>query len=62
MDDVRIYNKVLSPCEIGQLYTLGTANVAHSNTDALSNGLIGYWTFDGSATNWATARRRHLRQ
>lgn len=35
-----------------QLYHLGTANVAHSNTVALSNGLVGYWTMDGPSIDW----------
>ncbi len=52
IDDVRIYNRALSPTEVKQLYNLGTANAAHSNTVALSNGLVGYWTFDGPAMDW----------
>jgi len=57
IDDVRIYNRALSAAEVAQLYTLGTANVAHSASGPnapLSNGLVGYWTLDGSATNWRT--------
>jgi len=53
LDDVRIYNRALSATEIKQLYTLGTANVAHSNT-IISNGLVGYWTFDGGSIDWHT--------
>ena len=34
IDDVRIYNRALSAAEVKQLYNLGTANVAHSNTGA----------------------------
>jgi hypothetical protein len=33
---------------------LGKANIGHSNTIAVSNGLVGYWPFDGKQTNWAT--------
>jgi hypothetical protein len=33
---------------------LGTANLAHSNTVAISNGLVGYWPLDGAVTNWNT--------
>ncbi len=54
IDDVRIYNRVLKADEIAQLYKLGTANAGHSNTTAVSNGLVGYWTFDGGVTNWTT--------
>jgi len=30
------------------------AHIAHSNTVALSNGLVGYWTFDGPTLHWGT--------
>ena len=56
LDDVRIYNRALSPSEVQALYHLGAANVAHSNTTALSSGLVGYWTFDGGATHWDTGK------
>jgi hypothetical protein len=56
LDDVRIYNRALSAQEVGQLYAQGLANVAHSNTVTLSSGLVGYWTLDGSKTNWATGK------
>jgi hypothetical protein len=56
MDDVRIYNRALSPTEVQALYNIGVANVAHSNTTALSSGLVGYWTFDGGATHWNTGK------
>jgi Concanavalin A-like lectin/glucanases superfamily len=52
IDDVRVYNRALSYQEIQQLYHLGAGNIAHSNTVALSSGLIGYWTLHGSKTNW----------
>ncbi len=51
IDDARIYNRALSPTEVKQLYNLGTANIAHSNT-VISNGLVGYWTFDGPSMDW----------
>jgi hypothetical protein len=54
IDDVRIYNRALSAQEVAQLYKLGGANVAHSNTVTLQSGLVGYWTFDGKQTNSTT--------
>lgn len=51
IDDARIYNRVLTAGEIAQLYKLGTANAAHSNV-GISDGLIGYWTMDGSSIDW----------
>ena len=59
IDDVRIYNRALSATEVKQLYNLGTANVVHSNA-MISNGLVGYWTFDGAATNCTTGVTRDL--
>ena len=56
IDDVRIYNRALSAQEVQALYHLGAANVAHSNTTALSSGLVGYWTFDGGTTHWNTGK------
>jgi hypothetical protein len=56
IDDGRIYNRVLNVQEVQQLYALGSTNVAHSNTVTLTSGLVGYWTLDGSKTNWATGQ------
>ena len=50
-DDVRIYNRALSAQEVQQLYHQGAANIAHSNV-GISNGLVGYWTFDGGSIDW----------
>jgi len=53
IDDVRIYNRALSPQEIQQLYAQGGGVTAdHSSTVSLSSGLVGYWPFDGNALNW----------
>jgi hypothetical protein len=54
LDDVRIYNRALSANEVKQLYALGSANIAHSNTVTLSTGLVGYWPLDGEDINWKT--------
>jgi hypothetical protein len=56
VDDVRIYNRVLSASEITQLYSVGAQTkqstsmpiIATSTCSyGLSCGLVGYWTFDG---------------
>jgi Concanavalin A-like lectin/glucanases superfamily len=41
---------------VQQLYKSGVANAAHSNIGgpALSNGIVGYWTFDGPSLHWTT--------
>ncbi|MDE1924617.1 MAG: LamG domain-containing protein [Patescibacteria group bacterium] len=54
LDDVHVYNRTLSAQEVAQLYSLGQANVAHSNTTALSSGLLLYWPLDGNTLNWTT--------
>ena len=54
IDDVRIYNRALSAQEVQQLYALGSANIAHSNTVTLQTGLVGYWPLDGGTTSWKT--------
>ena len=63
IDDVRVYNRNLTAAEVKQLYKSGTANAGHSNSDpqnGLNRGLVGYWTFDGSATNWATGKTQDI--
>ncbi len=63
LDDVRVYNRALSAGEVQQLYNIGSAS--HINvppalgqttncSSGLSCGLVGWWTFDGKNTNWAT--------
>ena len=50
LDDVRIYNRALSQAEITALYNRGAAtktNKTISTNSALTNGLVGHWTFDG---------------
>src|SRR3989344_3197011 len=49
IDDVRVYNRVLSADEIKRLYKIGaTLKINTSiNNDSLQKGLVGYWSFDG---------------
>ena len=59
IDDVRIYNRVLSATEIANLYksAVTKTNVTPTGsqtTSNLLNGLVGYWTMDGKDTNWLT--------
>jgi hypothetical protein len=54
IDDVRIYNRALSTQEVALLYALGQVKVAHSDTVAVQNGLVGYWPLDGNTTSWKT--------
>jgi len=50
IDDVRIYNRVLSAGEISRLYDLGQTTHINKTLDSnpdLNSGLVGHWTFDG---------------
>lgn len=52
IDDVRIYNRVLSISEIKQLYNQGGAKLnsqpVNAGGDTLKSGLVGWWSFDGA--------------
>jgi hypothetical protein len=53
IDDIRIYNRVLSTAEIQQLYNahqtkINTSSVNLQAGTSLVNGLVGLWTFDGA--------------
>jgi hypothetical protein len=48
IDEVRIYNRALSADEVRRLANFGRARVSKSPKDRLTNGLVGYWTFDGN--------------
>ncbi len=52
MDDIRIYNRVLSTQEVKKLYNAGQAKQGVS-TKKRELGLAGYWTFDNKDINWA---------
>ncbi len=48
IDDVRVYNRVLSATEVKQLYNQGAASkLSATPKDPLKSGLVGWWTFDG---------------
>jgi Concanavalin A-like lectin/glucanases superfamily len=59
LDDVRIYNRALSATEVKQLYSSGAVTIGHSNA-LISNGLVGYWTFDGGSIDWRTNTVRDM--
>jgi hypothetical protein len=54
IDDVRIYNRVLSADEIKELYNQAASTYNASQQNQLTTGLVGYWSFDGKDINWAT--------
>ena len=55
LDEVRIYNRILSAAEITKLYQSAQSKFNSSQTKQLTNGLVGYWTFDGKDTSWTSA-------
>jgi len=55
IDDVRIYNRILSASEIAALYTMGTATVNASTNALNASGLVGQWSFDGKQTVWTSS-------
>ena len=54
IDDVRLYNRVLSPEEVRRVYGLGATtkiNVPIASNPDLQNGLVAHWTFDQPQMN-----------
>ncbi len=54
IDDFHFYSQALSRDEIIQLNKLNISRIAVSSNDAVSNGLVGYWTFDGKDIQWTS--------
>ena len=56
IDEVRIYDRALSATEIYNLYKGSKATVVNkTNKTKITNGLVGYWTFDGKDLYGTTA-------
>jgi hypothetical protein len=58
MDEVRVYNRAISADEVGQLYRTGEEKLQTSQTDKMTNGLVGMWSFDGADISGTTAYDR----
>ena len=49
IDEVRIYDRVLTPDEVKRLHKMGsTFTINKTRLDTMREGLVGHWTFDGS--------------
>lgn len=54
IDEVRVYNRALSATEVASLYKTGAARIGGNETTRLTEGLIGYWPFNGKDVNWTS--------
>jgi len=55
LDEVRIYNRVLTPAEVTRLYNLTRPTLNSSQNNRLTNGLVGMWSFNGPDLTGAKA-------
>lgn len=55
LDDIRFYSTALSSTQVADLYQSSGAKETDnaSHRDVLTNGLVGYWTFDGRDIKWS---------
>ncbi len=58
IDDVRLYNRVLSATEIANLYKQNETKLNSSQNSKLTNGLVGLWSFNGTDISGTTAYDR----
>ena len=57
IDDIRFYSDALTATQVADLYRAsGAKEISNANhREALTNGLVGYWTFDGRDVKWSDA-------
>lgn len=56
IDEVRMYNRVLSPEEVRFLASQRVPTIGSSAAAGQTSGLVGHWTMDGSRINWSTGQ------
>ena len=54
IDNVHLYSRVLSPTEIRALYQQNKTLINAPQKDQLTNGLVGYWSFNAPDMHWPT--------
>lgn len=54
LDEMRVYNRSLSLAEVTTLYRQGQALVGGNETTRLTDGLVGYWPFNGKDVSWTS--------
>lgn len=55
LDDMRIYSRALSAPEVLGLYKSSSVTFLGGEKLKLTNGLVGYWPFNGGDVNWTSA-------
>ncbi|HDI52337.1 MAG TPA: LamG domain-containing protein, partial [Bacteroidetes bacterium] len=62
IDEVRIYNRALSAEEIAEHYRVGAARLGLNTpqTNRFTNGLVGYWSFNGQDMDWSSSTAEAL--
>jgi len=58
IDDVRVYNRALSAAEVSALYESTYRAVDVSQNNRLTDGLVGFWSFNGPDMSGVTAYDR----
>ncbi len=58
IDEPRIYDRVLGATEIADLYALGATKFQDTQSNQLTNGLVGYWPMNGPDVSSTTAYDR----
>lgn len=54
IDNVRVYSRALAQEEVQTIYDAGVAKKSAGARDKVTNGLVGYWSFDGSSVSGTT--------
>lgn len=54
IDDVRVYNRAISPADVARLYNTSAPKYNASSVGQVANGLVAHWTFDGNDTVWTS--------
>ena len=54
IDEARIYNRALSATEILALYKKGATQIGGNEKLKITDGLVGYWPFNGTDMNWTS--------
>ncbi len=55
IDEVRIYNRILTAAEVAKLYASGLTRINTSQNRKMTDGLIGLWSFNGPDVTWGTS-------